>query len=39
MFKFSNQIIYGDCLQEIKKIPKKSFDLIFADPPYNMQDW
>ncbi len=37
MFKFSNQIINGDCLQEIKKIPNKSFDLIFADPPYNMQ--
>ena len=23
--------------KEIKKIPDKSFDLVFADPPYNMQ--
>ena len=30
-------IIKGDCLKELKKIPDKSFDLIFADPPYNMQ--
>ena len=37
MLKFSNQIIKGDCLKEIKKIPDKSFDLVFADPPYNMQ--
>ena len=32
-----NKIINGNCLEEIKKIPDKSFDLIFADPPYNMQ--
>ena len=37
MLKFSNQIVNGDCLKEIKKIPDKSFDLVFADPPYNMQ--
>ena len=37
MLKFLNQIINGDCLEEIKKIPDKSFDLVFADPPYNMQ--
>ena len=37
MLKFSNQIINGDCLKEIKKIPDNSFDLVFADPPYNMQ--
>ena len=30
-------IINGDSLNELKKIPDKSFDLIFADPPYNMQ--
>ena len=28
MLKFSNQIINGDCLKEIKKIPNKSFDLV-----------
>ena len=37
MLNFSNQIVNGDCLKEIKKIPDKSFDLVFADPPYNMQ--
>ena len=37
MLRFSNSIILGDTLKEIKKIPDKSFDLIFADPPYNMQ--
>ena len=37
MFKFSNKIVNGDCLKELKKIPDKSFDLVFADPPYNMQ--
>ena len=37
MFKFHNKIINGDCLKELKKIPGNSFDLVFADPPYNMQ--
>ena len=37
MSKFSNKIINGDCLKELKKIPEKTFDLVFADPPYNMQ--
>ena len=37
MSKFLNKIINGDCLNELKKIPSKSFDLVFADPPYNMQ--
>ena len=27
----------GDSLKFLKKIPDKTFDLIFADPPYNMQ--
>ena len=30
-------IIHGDCLEELKKIPDKSIDMIFADPPYFMQ--
>ena len=34
---FKNKIINGDSLQELKKIPDESFDLIFADPPYNLQ--
>ena len=34
---FKNKIINGDSLKELKKIPKETFDLIFADPPYNLQ--
>ena len=37
MSNFSNKIVNGDSLRELKKIPSKSFDLVFADPPYNMQ--
>ena len=32
-----NKIINGDTLKELKKIPAETFDLIFADPPYNLQ--
>ena len=32
-----NKILNGDSLKELKKIPNESFDLIFADPPYNLQ--
>ncbi len=34
---FKNKIINGDSLEELKKIPGETFDLIFADPPYNLQ--
>ena len=34
---FKNKIINGDCLVELKKIPDRTFDLVFADPPYNLQ--
>ena len=34
---FKNKLINGDSLEELKKIPNESFDLIFADPPYNLQ--
>jgi len=36
MFK-KNSIILGDSLELLKKIPDKSIDLVFADPPYNLQ--
>ncbi len=32
-----NKIIVGDCLEAMKKIKDNTFDMIFADPPYNMQ--
>ena len=34
---FKNKIINGDSLTELKKIPSETFDLVFADPPYNLQ--
>ena len=37
MTKLVNKILNGNTLQLIKKIPDKSYDLVFADPPYNMQ--
>ena len=37
MSKFLNKIVNGDSINILKKIPDKSFDLIFADPPYNLQ--
>ena len=36
-FNFKNKLINGDSLKELKKIPDESFDLVFADPPYNLQ--
>ena len=32
-----NRLIEGDCLQALPLIPAGSVDLIFADPPYNLQ--
>ena len=30
-------IIQGDCIAEMARLPDKSVDMIFADPPYNLQ--
>ena len=32
-----NNIHQGDCVELLKRIPDNSVDLIFADPPYNLQ--
>ncbi len=32
-----NQIVHGDCIEILKSLPGNSVDLIFADPPYNLQ--
>lgn len=32
-----NQIIDGDCIEVMNSLPEGSVDLIFADPPYNLQ--
>ncbi|MFA6218442.1 MAG: site-specific DNA-methyltransferase [Erythrobacter sp.] len=31
------QIIPGDCVEAMRSIPTASVDLVFADPPYNLQ--
>lgn len=32
-----DRILVGDCITELKKIPAGTVDLVFADPPYNLQ--
>jgi modification methylase len=32
-----DKIICGDCIEILKSLPENSVDLIFADPPYNLQ--
>ena len=32
-----DQIMQGDCIEVLNSLPEKSVDLIFADPPYNLQ--
>lgn len=32
-----DKILLGDCVEGLKLLPDKSIDLIFADPPYNLQ--
>ncbi len=33
---FQNKIICGDAFEILKRLPENSFDLMFADPPYNL---
>jgi len=32
-----NTILDGDCIEAMNSLPAESIDLIFADPPYNLQ--
>ncbi|WP_073331811.1 site-specific DNA-methyltransferase [Wenxinia saemankumensis] len=32
-----NTILDGDCVERMRALPDASIDLIFADPPYNLQ--
>lgn len=34
---FVGRVICGDCLSVLDRLPAASVDLIFADPPYNLQ--
>ena len=31
------QILDGDCVERLRELPDNSIDLVFADPPYNLQ--
>jgi modification methylase len=33
----ANRVIVGDCIKALKGLPAASVDLVFADPPYNLQ--
>ncbi len=32
-----NKILIGDCIASMESLPEGSIDVIFADPPYNLQ--
>lgn len=32
-----DRVFVGDCVAQLENLPKKSVDLVFADPPYNLQ--
>ena len=32
-----NQILSGDCVSLMRELAAESVDLVFADPPYNLQ--
>ena len=32
-----NTILKGDCVAALERLPEKSVDVVFADPPYNLQ--
>ena len=36
-FEAGNRIVEGDCIEALASLPTGSADLVFADPPYNLQ--
>src|SRR5487761_438653 len=36
-FEPSGSIIEGDCIAALRRLPAATADLVFADPPYNLQ--
>ena len=32
-----DRVIEGDCLEILASLPDRCVDMIFADPPYNLQ--
>jgi modification methylase len=35
--QIQDRILVGDCIAKLAELPDESIDLIFADPPYNLQ--
>src|SRR5688572_27353393 len=35
--EFLNTILKGDCVAALERLPDRSVDVVFADPPYNLQ--
>jgi len=35
--EFRNKILQGDCVEALKTVPDGIVDVVFADPPYNLQ--
>ena len=33
----ANRVLVGDCIDALARLPSASVDLVFADPPYNLQ--
>jgi modification methylase len=33
----SGRVLVGDCVAELAELPAEAVDLVFADPPYNLQ--
>lgn len=36
--KSNFKLFHGDCLEVLKQLPENHFDMIFADPPYNLSN-
>jgi len=32
-----DRVLIGDCVAEMNRLPAESLDMVFADPPYNLQ--
>ena len=32
-----DRVLVGDCITELRRVPSRSIDMVFADPPYNLQ--
>jgi hypothetical protein len=35
--QFTNRILHGDCLDQLRQLPDNSIDFAFTDPPYNLK--